>query len=384
MEEALRVSEERYRLLVENSPEAIARVDTQWRYIFVNQAFQNAIGLREADIIGKTTDIVKTRIHPEDLALFWENCEAVMNTGGTRLCNVRYRNASGAWRWISHLAYPWLQADGSIGGIEATARDITEQKEAEHIIAEQRLKMAAASRLASLGILASGVAHEINNPLAIISLGAEQVELLSKAPAPDLALIQATIEKIRRNVSRIERIVRGLRTLSQDGSKDPFTLKSVNELVLEVIELCQSRFKTQATALHQSGIDANLKIECRPVLIAQVLMNLFSNALDAVENLPERWVRVDCREDGGRVTLGITDSGPGIREGLRERIFEPFFTSKEVGKGTGLGLSIAKAIVESHHGELYLDTTSANTRFVLALPKKQPPRETTGEHHEHD
>ncbi len=384
MEETLRISEERYRLLVENSPEAIARVDTQWRYIFVNQAFQNAVGLRESDVIGKTTDIVKARIHPEDIALFWENCEAVMNTGGTRLCNARYRNASGAWRWISQLAYPWFQSDGAIGGIEAMARDITEQKEAEQIIAEQRLKMAAASRLASLGILASGVAHEINNPLAIISLGAEQLEVLSKDPAADPALIQSTIGKIRRNVSRIERIVRGLRTLSHDGSKDPFALKSVNELVLEVTELCQSRFKTQMAALHQDSIDATLKIECRPVLIAQVLMNLFSNALDAVENLPERWVRVDCREDGGTVLLSITDSGPGIREGVSEHIFEPFFTSKEVGKGTGLGLSIAKAIVESHHGELYLDTTSANTRFVLALPKKQPPRETTGEHHEHD
>ncbi|HPO13778.1 MAG TPA: GAF domain-containing protein [Candidatus Hydrogenedentes bacterium] len=365
-------SEQQFRQFVDNSPEPIARVDKEWRYVYGNRAFQAAVGIPEAEVRGASVERVKALIHPDDLTFFWECCETVMKTGSIRLCDVRYRNAEGAWRWISHLAYPWRLPDGTIGGIEAIGRDITEQKNAEAIIAEQRLKLEASARLTALGGLASGVAHEINNPLAIISLGAEQLDLLVQQTPLNINHIHSAAGKIRRNVSRIERIIRGLRTLSQDGSKEPFQCKKVVDVVQEVAELCQTRFQSHNIDMQIGEIPNSLEMECRPVLIAQVLMNLFINAFDAVENAPDRWIKVECREHKECVVIRVMDSGPGVPDELREHVFNPFFTSKEVGKGTGMGLSISKAIIENHHGELSLEAESPNTCFVMTLPKRQP------------
>ena len=140
----------------------------------------------------------------------------------------------------------------------------------------------------------------------------------------------------------------------------------------EVTELCVSRFNSHGVRLtveHQAG---DAEVECRSTLLSQVLMNLLSNAYDAVEGQKAPWVRVCCTDLGDFVEVAVSDSGPGIPAELRERILEPFFTTKDVGKGTGLGLSISKAIVESHQGELYLDSGHPQTRFVVRLPKQQP------------
>lgn len=99
-------------------------------------------------------------------------------------------------------------------------------------------------------------------------------------------------------------------------------------------------------------------------------MNLLQNGLDAVEELPERWVSISYTEDSHSLKLIITDSGNGIPEHIRDKILQPFFTTKDVGKGTGLGLSISKGIMESHDGELSIDTKCANTRFVLNFKKE--------------
>lgn len=258
-----------------------------------------------------------------------------------------------------------------------TAADILaaaiERQRAERTIAEQRLAMVASARLSSLGVLASGVAHEINNPLAVISIGAEQLEKLVQNPNSDRTLILATTAKVRHHVTRIERIVRGLRNLSRDGSSDPTSQKQVLGIIEESLDLCQSRFRAHGIEIVVRNVADNLWIECRPTLLSQVFMNLMNNAYDAVERLPEKWVHIDVEDCGDTIVLSVTDSGNGIPPELREKILEPFFTTKEFGKGTGLGLSISKAIIESHGGSLRIDTECPNTRFVIELPKLAPP-----------
>jgi signal transduction histidine kinase len=118
-------------------------------------------------------------------------------------------------------------------------------------------------------------------------------------------------------------------------------------------------------------IDENLTIQCRPSEISQVLLNLLNNAFDAVEDLPQRWVKIDVKEVDDQVNLTVTDSGQGIDVALRDKIMQPFFTTKPVGKGTGLGLSISSGIVESHHGKFVLDPKSPFTSFQMTLPKRQ-------------
>jgi len=248
-----------------------------------------------------------------------------------------------------------------------------ERKRAERTIAEQRLTMASSARLSSLGVLASGVAHEINNPLAVISIGTEQLGKLIQEPNPDRALVLSTAAKVRHNVTRIERIIRGLRNLSRDGSNDPTSQKQVLGIIEESLDLCQSRFRAHGIEIVVGDVADDLWIECRPPLLSQVFMNLMNNAYDAGERLPEKWVHIDVEDGGDTIALSVTDSGNGIPVELRDKILDPFFTTKEFGKGTGLGLSISKAIIESHGGSLRIDTECPNTRFVIELPKHAPP-----------
>jgi C4-dicarboxylate-specific signal transduction histidine kinase len=116
-----------------------------------------------------------------------------------------------------------------------------------------------------------------------------------------------------------------------------------------------------------SGEDFNIK--CRPGELAQVLLNLLNNSYDAVQDLPEKWVRVNLDSFGSTIDIRVTDSGPGIPAEISSKLMQSFFTTKEIGKGTGLGLSISKGIVEAHNGNIRIDNNCKNTCFVVTLPK---------------
>ena len=144
----------------------------------------------------------------------------------------------------------------------------------------------------------------------------------------------------------------------------------MKSLVADALELCSSRFHYHRVRMKVSAIPEDLKIEARGVQIAQVLLNLLNNSFDAVEHLEDRWISIDVAETPDAVELSVTDSGKGVPAEIREKIMQPFFTTKEIGKGTGLGLSISKGIVDSHSGQFFLDAACANTRFVVRLPKR--------------
>jgi two-component system sensor histidine kinase DctS len=117
-------------------------------------------------------------------------------------------------------------------------------------------------------------------------------------------------------------------------------------------------------------------LECRAVQISQVLLNLINNACDAISSLNEKWILINAIERNNLIEISVTNSGPKIPAHIREKLMQPFFTTKEVGMGTGLGLSLSKTIAEAHGGRLYLDLGAENTRFVLELPKISPARKT--------
>jgi signal transduction histidine kinase len=157
--------------------------------------------------------------------------------------------------------------------------------------------------------------------------------------------------------------------------------ESVALIVRDTVELCTERFRQHNIDLVIDPIEPGLYVECRGVQIAQVLLNLLSNAHDAVDGARERRVRIAVDNDDRDVRIAVSDSGPGIPPEIRARIMEPFFTTKEIGKGTGLGLSVSKGIAEAHGGRLALDPEARETRFVLTLrrvpaPVQQSPIET--------
>lgn len=241
----------------------------------------------------------------------------------------------------------------------------------ENLVLEQSQKLLYSTKMSSLGEMAGGIAHEVNNPLAIISMRAQKLRESVENGKLDRASILETLDKIEKTCVRINQIIRGLRAFSRDGSHDPFVRENLSSVVWEAASLCQEAMRNRGIDL-QVQCDAEIEIECQPVQLGQVILNLLTNARDAVLDQPERWIRVEARQlDADGVQVTVTDSGRGIAKANIEKIMQPFFTTKEVGQGTGLGLSISKGIVQSHGGELTLNTESPRTQFVVRLPTRQ-------------
>lgn len=257
---------------------------------------------------------------------------------------------------------------GALTGYIGILEDITQKKERERMLKEQEARMLTSSRLASLGEMAGGIAHEINNPLAIIKghVGVLKKNLNQKKEIPAEEVFKR-IDLIDSTVDRIAKIVKGLRTYSRDSNHDDMEIVELNQIVDDTLSFCIDKFRHAQVQL-ETDIEAGLKLKARPYQISQVLLNLLNNAFDAVSQAQEKSVKIRACRRGQEIEVSVEDSGGGIPAHLREKIMEPFFTTKEVGRGVGLGLSISQGIIQSHSGKFYLDPNSSKTRFVLSLP----------------
>lgn len=250
-----------------------------------------------------------------------------------------------------------------------------ERKEFEKKIDQMRSQHQHSAKMAALGEMAGGVAHEINTPLGAILLTVSSlrtmIQPLAEAENNKETMLQM-VDLVEQTTHRIATIVKSLRAFSKDSSDTPFMDAEVQSLVESAISLCSEKFGHLGITLDLNTSSFNgISIQCRESEIIQVLLSLLNNSRDAVEHFQEKWVKVSCKDLGKDVAFTIEDSGNGIPKEIVEKIFNPFFTSKDIGKGTGLGLSISKGIVDSHGGSIYVDETSKHTTFVVRLPKVQ-------------
>ncbi len=226
------------------------------------------------------------------------------------------------------------------------------------------------AKLASLGLLAAGVGHEINNPLSIAKGMLEMVTDDLKAQNPEK--ISERVQKIDQALERIEHIVKGLRAFSRSDCDD---LENVN-----LNELIKDTHAMMNEIYHNEGIhfDINLPHGFEPIIygsrgrIQQVLVNLITNGRDATEGREIRKIAVFCRKEGDEVVISVKDNGTGIPSHLLNKIFEPFFTTKEVNKGTGIGLSMVSSILKEHEGKIeVMSTVGEGSEFRITLPLSQ-------------
>jgi C4-dicarboxylate-specific signal transduction histidine kinase len=248
--------------------------------------------------------------------------------------------------------------------------EIVERQRAEDLAATRQAQVMNSAKMAAVGEMAGGVAHEINTPLAVIGLLAQQLREAVAAGSTDGSALDSRLAMIERTSLRIAKVVRSLLTLSRDADQDSPEPASVQSLIDDTLELCRERFKNHGVDLIVDAVPPDLTLTCRAPQISQVLLNLLNNAFDAVADASPKWVRVTVGAPAATsVDIAVTDSGAGIPDGIRQRIFQPFFTTKTVGKGVGLGLSISAALIEGHGGSLTIDPSSAHTRFVAHLPR---------------
>ncbi len=236
----------------------------------------------------------------------------------------------------------------------------------------QHERLVLQTRLSTLGMMSAELAHEINSPLMVIDgrLRILHNELIATENKNEK--LHKNIEIIKRNSQRIQGIIKSFKTMSKSGENDifePFELSAIYE---EVQDLVAQKIVDEHIEFSIDKENQDCLIEARRIQIVQVLTNLINNSIDAIKGSPSPWVKIENTLSGEKITISITDSGPGIEAEHVQSIFDPFYSTKGSAEGTGLGLSISKKIMREHGGDLIYNPDSPNTQFILTFKIKRP------------
>ena len=394
-EAALRTSERLYRQLSEGILEAIVVADERGRIKLFNPAAQRAFGYAEREVLGQPLSLLMPpedrEAHEQALRRYVETREA-RDIGRT---TERQGLRKGGEVFPLELLLSAIELPEGIVFLGAI-HDLTRRRRMQAMIVQ-------AEKLASLGLLSAGVAHEINNPLAYVAnnlavlerdcrslsevleayeqahpaLAAASPELAGRidqiGEAVDLPYIRANLERLlsstRQGVKRISSIVENLRTFARldQAAVDRMDLQ---QAIAGSLELIRGQLEQRHITVEQQegGV---LPVVCAPAQINQVVLNLLVNAMQAIEATGRGAgrIEIETRARGDEVILEVADDGCGIPAEILPRIFDPFFTTKPVGQGTGLGLAISRGIVADHGGRIEVESTPGRgSRFLVILP----------------
>lgn len=358
LDRALRESARFIESIANTSPNLIRVFDTAaQRYTFVNKQTAAFLGTTVGEMINKPFEVFETAVHPDDLP----RLHAAKNTvqGGETQSpitwQVRVRHANGEWRWLRNWSVPFsLSGEDATQCILTISIDVTDET-----VAEERLRQT--ERLTSIGTLAAGIAHEVNNPLASVVMTAQLLRRHNRDPKTD-EMLANLIDDAR----RCGRIVRNVQRFARQEPSERRAL-DLNTVIRAAEELTR-------TELRHAGIRTQLDlredlppIAGDPTELEQVVVNLLTNAAHASER--GRPISVGSTVRDGLVQLTVSDEGHGMPPEVVRRAFDPFYTTRGREGGTGLGLSIAHGIIEDHGGTIDIDSrVGRGTRITIRLP----------------
>lgn len=224
------------------------------------------------------------------------------------------------------------------------------------------------NKLHALGEMAAGIAHEINNPLAILVGRTEQLRDVMAREGTIGSRQESILQSIEKTLFRIQEAVVDLELIASSPVHEDIRKIALSRLLKRLNKVVANRYQTEEIGF-EPEIETDVEIEGREVELSQALLYLLENASEAAQKNEVKWVRVELVKDDNYCTISIVDSGHGIAPGLRDKLFQPFFSTKD--EGRGMGLSLAKSVIERHHGKLSFDFSSGNTTVKIQLPLRQ-------------
>jgi PAS domain S-box-containing protein len=336
LERQLLQQEEFRRHLLEGFPDLILVIDLEQRYTFVSSRVRDLLGYQPEDLLGKK--ISETEDHSPELVALHHDVASGIRIFGAAEYGARHRD--GSWRTMRASASQFFDAESKPGGVIVSVRDITMEKKLEHQIVQSE-------RLAAMGAMIGGVAHELNNPLTSI-LGVS--ELLQDSQTTDAARKQIGI--LQQQARRAAEIVHNLTYFSRPPApgKTPVNLGEIVERTLNLHAYSLRKNNITVDFLREPGLPY---VQADPHQLMQVFLNLILNAEQAIREARDKGtLRIRLGSSGESVWASFHDDGPGIPGDILGSIFDPFYTTKRPGRGTGLGLSICKAVMKEHNGAI--------------------------------
>lgn len=367
----------------------VAITDQTGKIIHVNDKFCEISQYKREELLGENHRIVNSGYHSKD---FFVQLWKTIATGKVWEGEVRNRAKDGSFYWVNTTIVPFLDEAGKPYQYVSIRYEITQRKQAEEQlriyadqlenknaelnkliqqVTEREAQILMQDRLASVGLLASSLAHEIGTPLGVIRGRAEYMEMKLK----DDAEVKKSATVIITQIDRVSKLIRSLLNLARGEKKEHVEAVAPKSICLELQELMGHEFrKNEIATLCEVGEGVRVKAEAGP--LNQVLLNLMVNSLHAIEAAKKQGrasghvIRAHAEDRGAFWAIHIADTGCGISEKNLKNLFQPFFTTKDIGKGTGLGLATSYRIVESWGGKIEVKSAEGKgTEFTLVLPK---------------
>ena len=368
--------ERQHELITHSVADGIYGVDMQGNCTFVNKAMEKMTGWDAEDLIGKNQHIILHHTHEDGSPHPREDCPVYQSSFDNQARFVSddvFWKKDGSYINVEYSCTPFRGVRGKTRGSVVVFRDITERKRTQKHSQDHQLQLAHVARLSMLGEMASGIAHELNQPLTAITTNARACVRLLETDTNNVERCADVMDKIASQAERAGEVIQYIRHFSHKELPHQKPVK-ISTMIDTVLELLHREIKIKKIILHLQLDETANWVLAQDIQIEQVILNLVRNAIDSLESVPKGKRNLTIRStpsNDGKVEIRVSDTGLGLKKVIKEQLFEPFMTTKD--QGMGLGLSISQGIIEAHGGQIKVETPLGHTgvSFYFSLPQAE-------------